>query len=189
MYAVTGTRTKRPQDMERYRELQSDPDLIAFHQRSLDGFSPQEIADAVQRNHAILARMEAALDGPWLVGDHYSLADIAWFPNVLVLHLLGFPMERYPAVRRWASARPCGADRGVFAGAARRRFSLGGPTQRARVRRSRPSGTGRAGAPVEPPSARENGRLASIPGWCSRSPTPPTATRHAESESSSGDAR
>lgn len=104
-YHVTGTRTKRPQDMERYRKLQSDPDLVAFHQRSIDGFTDAEIADAVQRNHAILARMEAALrDAPWLVGGHYGLADIAWFPNVLLLDLLGFPTDAYPAVRRWLAA-------------------------------------------------------------------------------------
>ena len=101
-YAITGTRTKRPEDMKRYRELQSDPDLIAFHERSLEGFSDEEVADAVQRNHAILARMQGGLTGaPWLVGGVYGLADIAWFPNVLLLDLLGFPMSDYPAVRRW----------------------------------------------------------------------------------------
>lgn len=109
-YHVTGTRTKRPEDMERYRRIQSDPDLVAFHQRSLDGFSDAEIADAVRRNHAILARMEAALtEAPFLVGGHYGLADIAWFPNVLLLDLLGFPIGDYPAVRRWLAvvrARP-----------------------------------------------------------------------------------
>lgn len=104
-YHVTGIRTKRPEDMERYRQLQSDPDLVAFHQRSLDGFSDEEIAGAVQRNHAILSRMEAALnEAPWLVGGHYGLADIAWFPNVLLLDLLGFPTGEYPAVRRWLAA-------------------------------------------------------------------------------------
>jgi glutathione S-transferase len=104
-YAVTGTRTKRPEDMERYRRIQSDPDLVAFHQRSLDGFSDEEIADAVQRNHAILARMETVLtETPWLVGGDYGLADIAWFPNVLLLDLLGFPTGDYPAVRRWLAA-------------------------------------------------------------------------------------
>ncbi len=104
-YHVTGTRTKRPEDMERYRKLQSDPQLVAFHQRSLDGFSDEEVADAVQRNHAILARMEAVLqEAPWLVGGHYGLADIAWFPNVLLLDLLGFPTGDYPAVRRWLAA-------------------------------------------------------------------------------------
>ena len=102
MYATTGTRTKRPEDMVRYRELQSDPALVAFHQRSLDGFSDAEVADAVERNHAILTRMESALTGaPWLSGNVYGLADIAWFPNVLLLNLLGFPLGNYPAVRRW----------------------------------------------------------------------------------------
>jgi glutathione S-transferase len=121
MYAITGTRTKRSEDMDRYRQLQSDPDLVAFHERSLTGFSDEEVAEAVQRNHEMLERMEAALQGsPWLIGSGYSLADIAWFPNVLVLHLLGFPMAPYPAVRRWLGAvqrRPaCGARvrQGVF---------------------------------------------------------------------------
>jgi glutathione S-transferase len=105
MYEVTGTRTKRREDMARYRQLQSDPDLVAFHQRSLDGFSGEEIADAVQRNHAILSRMQVVLDdAPWLAGVNYGLADIAWFPNVLLLDLLGFPTGDYPAVRRWLTA-------------------------------------------------------------------------------------
>lgn len=109
-YHVTGVRTKRPEDMARYREIQRDPELVAFHQRSIDGFSQAEIADAVKRNHAILAKMEDALAaGPWLVGSAYSLADVAWFPNVLLLDLLGFPLGAYPAVRRWLAtirARP-----------------------------------------------------------------------------------
>lgn len=104
-YYVTGTRTKRPEDMERYRKLQSDPDLVAFHQRSIDGFSAQEVAEAIERNHAILARMEATLrEAEWLVGGAYGLADVAWFPNVLLLDLLGFATGEYPAVRRWLAA-------------------------------------------------------------------------------------
>jgi glutathione S-transferase len=104
-YHVTGTRTKRREDMDRYRRIQSDPALVAFHERSLDGFSEAEVEGAVQRNHAILARMEAVLkDTPWLVGGRYGLADIAWFPNVLLLDLLGFPTGAYPAVRRWLAA-------------------------------------------------------------------------------------
>lgn len=46
--------------------------------------------------------MDSALKkAPWLVGGHYGLADIAWFPNVLLLDLFGFPTRGYPAVRRW----------------------------------------------------------------------------------------
>jgi glutathione S-transferase len=46
--------------------------------------------------------MEVVLkDASWLVGSNYGLADIAWFPNVLLLDLLGFPTGEYPAVRRW----------------------------------------------------------------------------------------
>jgi len=121
MYAVTGAKTKRPEDMARYRQIQSDAALVAFHQRSLDGFSEEEVADAVRRNHAILQEMEDALQKtPWLVGDRYTLADVAWFPNVLILHLLGFPTAPYPAVRQWLEAiqrRPaCGprVRQGVF---------------------------------------------------------------------------
>jgi len=110
LYATTGSRTKRPEDMARYRELQADPELVAFHQKSLDGFDPGEVEEATRLNHDVLARIEAALQtGPWLVGERYSLADIAWFPNVLLLDVFGFPMAEYPAVRGWLArirARP-----------------------------------------------------------------------------------
>lgn len=113
-YHVTGVRTKRPEDMERYRKLQSDPEMVAFHQRSLEGFSAEEIADAVRRNHEVLTRMEAVLRAsPWLVGGEYGLADMAWFPNVLLLDLLGFPTGDYPSVRRWLAvvrSRPAARD-------------------------------------------------------------------------------
>ena len=70
-----------------------------------DPFKAIALTDAVQRNHAILARMEAVLkEAPWLVGGQYGLADIAWFPNVLLLDLLGFPTGDYPAVLRWLAA-------------------------------------------------------------------------------------
>lgn len=110
LYDTTGTRTKRTEDMARYREIQDEAELVDFHQSSLSGFTREEVAEAVRLNHDVLSRMESALAaGDWLVGDRMSLADIAWFPNVLLLSTFGFPMQRYPAVRAWLDrvrARP-----------------------------------------------------------------------------------
>lgn len=110
LYAKTGSRTKRADDMARYREIQGDPELIAFHQKSLDGFDRDDLEEATRLNHEVLTRMEAALrDGPWLVGERMTLADVAWSPNVLLLDTFGFPTAGYPEVRGWLArvrARP-----------------------------------------------------------------------------------
>jgi len=110
MYGKMGVSSKRAEDMEHYRKIQPDAELIAFHQKSLDGFKPEEVEQAEQLNHEILAEMESALSRtPWLAGDTYSLADIAWIPNMELLRKLSFPLDRYPHVTKWIAsieARP-----------------------------------------------------------------------------------
>jgi glutathione S-transferase len=110
VYGKTGARTKRAGDMTRYRELQPDAELVEFHQKTFDGFKPEEVERAEQLNHEILAEMEDVLShDPWLAGDSYSLADIAWLPNIVLLQMLGFPLGRYPHVTKWierVQARP-----------------------------------------------------------------------------------
>jgi glutathione S-transferase len=45
------------------------------------GYSDEELADARRRLGNCTARLEGLLaeGGPWLLGDHYSLADIKWY--------------------------------------------------------------------------------------------------------------
>jgi glutathione S-transferase len=56
----------------------------------------------MQRGHAALAHMEAALTGQdWLAGDAVSLADVALVAYTRVAGEGGFELEFYPAVRAW----------------------------------------------------------------------------------------
>ncbi len=54
------------------------------------------------KGNAALARMEVQLkEAPFLVGNAFSLADIALVAYTRRAHLGGFELRDYPAVRRW----------------------------------------------------------------------------------------
>lgn len=56
----------------------------------------------VERGHAALARLEAALQAaPFLVGERLTLADVALVAYTRVAHEGGFDLARYPAVKAW----------------------------------------------------------------------------------------
>ncbi|NBB15469.1 glutathione S-transferase family protein [Caulobacter sp. SLTY] len=56
----------------------------------------------VERGKAALARLERALqDGPFLVGDDLTLADIALVAYTRVAHEGGFDLTDYPEVQAW----------------------------------------------------------------------------------------
>ncbi|HZV84756.1 MAG TPA: glutathione S-transferase family protein [Brevundimonas sp.] len=76
---------------------------VARFQRAFLGKSADEVEPRLmERGHAALARMEAALTGAdWLVGDSPSLADLALVAYTRVAPEGGFGLDGYPAVRRW----------------------------------------------------------------------------------------
>jgi glutathione S-transferase len=52
--------------------------------------------------YAALKAMERHLDGrPFLVGDGYTVADIALYAYTHVAHEGGFDLAAYPSVRAW----------------------------------------------------------------------------------------
>ncbi|MEO7855273.1 MAG: glutathione S-transferase family protein [Rubrivivax sp.] len=54
------------------------------------GFSKEEIDAALDRLNQSLQRMEASLaDGPWLVGEQFTLADVSIMPTVVRMEDLG----------------------------------------------------------------------------------------------------
>jgi glutathione S-transferase len=58
--------------------------------------------DKVKRGYAALARMQQQLAATrYLVGDTFSLADVALLAYTRVAHEGGFRLDRYPAIRRW----------------------------------------------------------------------------------------
>ena len=76
---------------------------VARFQRTLGGKAADEIEPTLmQRGHAALARMEAALaQAEWLAGDRPTIADLSLVAYTRVAPEGGFCLESYPAVRAW----------------------------------------------------------------------------------------
>ena len=90
-----------------YRALQRDPELLAFHSAATSGSGlAQEKVDAAERRLLdLFGKAESELEQhEWLVGDQFSLADIAWVPLRFTLIGVDFPFERFPRVSAWADA-------------------------------------------------------------------------------------
>lgn len=78
---------------------------VVRFQRLLAGRRADEIEPRLmERGHAALARMEAALaQADWLVGDGPTLADLALVAYTRVAHEGDFDLSVYPAVRAWVA--------------------------------------------------------------------------------------
>lgn len=76
---------------------------VVRFQRLLGGKEADEIEPRLmERGHAALARMEAALTGAdWLVGGGPTLADLALVAYTRMAHEGDFDLSAYPAVRAW----------------------------------------------------------------------------------------
>ena len=95
---------KSKEEEELYDRLQTDPQLKAFHGKHAGGrsFSKQDADVAIDLLNKMFAKMEVSLtDSDWIVGDTYSLADIAWAPSVTTLLSGGFDLSAFPNVERW----------------------------------------------------------------------------------------
>jgi len=100
----------RKNDVEdaKYRALQRDPELLAFHAAATsgNGLPQQNVEKAEATLYRLFDKVEAELsEHEWLVGDKFSLADISWVPLHFTLIGVEFPFEeRYPHVTAWAAA-------------------------------------------------------------------------------------
>ena len=76
---------------------------VARFQRAFLGKRADEIEPRLlERGHAALARMEAALaEADWLLGEGPTLADLALVAYTRVAPQGGFELAGYPALRRW----------------------------------------------------------------------------------------
>ena len=70
-----------------------------------EGYSADEIKEAIDKMVGVLDAMEAGLvPGPWLVGDMFTLADIANIPyldRIRTLHPDLLPDGKYPRIQDW----------------------------------------------------------------------------------------
>ena len=91
----------------KYRSLQRDPELLAFHSRASTGDGSAEGPGRPGRGDAaapVRRSRRRTCAARWLVGDRFSLADISWVPLHFTLVGVDFPFERYPHVVAWADA-------------------------------------------------------------------------------------
>jgi glutathione S-transferase len=89
---------------EKYKNLQTNPELKAFHEKSTtEGFSDEDIAIAVRILDECFSDMNEALKhSSWLAGDEFSLADIAWAPLHFTLdRMAGYDFRRFTEVSDW----------------------------------------------------------------------------------------
>jgi glutathione S-transferase len=80
--------------------------LRNFHAEARAGFSRERLDEMVGKVHEDILWLEDILkDGrEWLAGNQFTIADIAWMPNVHRYDILRWPLERYPLVTRWFNA-------------------------------------------------------------------------------------
>lgn len=85
--------------------------LRQFHRDFAAGFAPDRIARAAEGTMDGFRNLDVLLaDGRrYLCGEKFTLADIAWMPNVHRFALMGWPFDRTPHLARWfaqVSQRP-----------------------------------------------------------------------------------
>jgi GST-like protein len=98
-------RRKTPEELERYRSLQTNEELLVFHARSSseDGISEADRRRAEKLLHDAFAKLDTYLgQHRWLVGDDFTLADITWVPLHYTLERAGFSFAPHENVMTWA---------------------------------------------------------------------------------------
>ena len=94
-------------DQETFRAQRADIRPLRKHfyrKMKSNGFSPDEIEASLDQLDLTLRRMEEALaNGPWLMGQQFSLADIVVIPTIDRLDDLGMAhmWQGYPGVADW----------------------------------------------------------------------------------------
>ncbi len=107
MYYQLGVTGLSEAVLAEYRKNQTyDKALLEFHEhRSQHGFSQTDIDTATAVLNDCFAKMDARLkDHDWLAGDDFSLADITWIPQLVVLNKAGYPFAQYRHFECWKNA-------------------------------------------------------------------------------------
>ena len=98
--------------MGKLEALVKNDELVEFMREftSANGLSKARLEGATDWIERVLGELDERLAGhPWLAGDAFSLADLAWSIDIHRFELIKFPMEKYPAMRPWyrrIEARP-----------------------------------------------------------------------------------
>ena len=104
-----GPKIKRTaEQMADYRHKQTfDSALLEFHERfnSNEGFTKDDLDNATAVIDECFRKMDERLkNNDWLAGDSFSLADITWIPQLVVLKVANYPFENYSNLENWKNA-------------------------------------------------------------------------------------
>jgi len=111
-YGRNNKPTKTQESMKLFEELQNDKELVDFHKLTLaEGGIPEEkILEAENMLLDAFSKIESNLKtNDFILGDHPTLADIAWIPQYSLLEENNFPFEQFPNFMDWVArwqARP-----------------------------------------------------------------------------------
>lgn len=112
-YANGYGRLPTPKDWEFYQKY--IPHRARFHEQRRQGLVACDKQQANQVLYTQFIKLEEALERQnYLIGNEYTLADIAWYPNTIILRLLGYSFKQFPNIRNWIKrieARPAFKDR------------------------------------------------------------------------------
>ena len=90
------------------RRSTDDPAHLDWVSRVYDGtvIDENEAALLASQLYHRIDHIERALDGEFLLGDRFSIADLSVYPRVAIYPMvgLGFDLAKYPRTVRWMSS-------------------------------------------------------------------------------------
>lgn len=104
---MQGKMSKSKSEADLYKELQKDPELLAFHNKvSTGAFTDEDLARAEGILHTHFSAADEVLSkNTYLAGDKFTLADVAWSPLYFTLkEMTDLELTNYSNLRRWAAA-------------------------------------------------------------------------------------
>ena len=102
---MQGKMSKSKEEGELYQKLQKDPELLEFHGKVSSGaFTDADLAKAERILHEHFSAADLRLSkSKYLIGDQFTLADIAWSPLYFTLkEMTDLDLKDYNHLRRWA---------------------------------------------------------------------------------------
>ncbi len=94
------------EDQRRFSSSHKNKWLVDFKRAfaARDAHWQTNLESAIREMNGHFRNLEHGLaTNRWLIHNRFTLADIAWTPNVHRMHLMEWPMERYPHLSRWYS--------------------------------------------------------------------------------------
>lgn len=100
-------RKMSPKQLDEMRRGHSNKALVDFLEEFSAGFSRERIEQEVQFFCDAFDTLEASLTkhgGPWLLGEQFTLADLAWIVNVHRVKLMRWDFKKWPTLMTWIKA-------------------------------------------------------------------------------------